>query len=159
MNEEKEPRKTTRVIVFVATLIAGIALFIQNIETIENYFYPDRKVCETNENAIVVAMKNLKTFNPVFFEQKTIDDVQVLLKAYFENKSCKSQNLDESITEIKDQLNRMVGELLASIRSDPSTENEAKLNKCLEILNLICSQQNCSDAEQEKINELIKIIQ
>ena len=146
-------------IALLLVIIAAIAGLIANIETIENFIWPDKKTCDANENAISVATENLKNFNVVYFEQKTIDNVHEILKTYFEHESCKSESVDNDISEIKKQLDRMVGELLDSLSTDPDEKNKLKLNKCLEILKLACSQGYCSEFEQKKIDDLIKIIQ
>lgn len=154
-NKEKK-RKPIKLLLGV---IAAVALLVTNIETIENFIWPDKKTCDVNKDAILVTVENLKGFDPVYFEQKTIDDIQPLLKTYFEHKPCKSKKVDKAIFEINNQLTRMVNELLDSLRLNPDEKNKSKLSKCLEILKFTCSQEFCSDSDKNKIDELIKTIQ
>lgn len=41
---------------------------IVNIEMIENFIWLDKKICDVNENVILVVIENLKNFNVVYFE-------------------------------------------------------------------------------------------
>lgn len=139
--------------------IAIIALLVSNLDTIQKFFYPDKDLCRKNENQIIIASDNLKKVSPLLFDEKAITDLMPLLKDYFEHKSCKNQKIDAEINEIKVELLRIVGELLYSLKTQIVKENEFKLQKSLEILQLICSQKYCLETEEKQIDELIKTIQ
>ena len=155
-----EPKKENKTFFAKAlAIIAGLALLMGNLETIQNFLCPNKKTCEEIVEKIRVKKVELENSDFQLLSEELINEIRQLVSKYFEVEDCNNPQTDSEINAIKLKLITLIDEDLNSLRKEFSEQIQSKLHSHIRLLDLICNlSNNCSEKEQSEIKELKKII-
>ena len=136
-------------------IIAGLALLLGNLETIQKFFCPNKETCEEVVKKIRVKKIELANSDFQLVSEELIKDIRQLVSKYYEVEDCKNLQADSEIDAIKLKLIALIDEDLNSLRKEISEPIKSKLHSHINLLDLICNlSKNCTEKEKEKIIEL-----
>ncbi|HNF41880.1 MAG TPA: hypothetical protein PLS40_12965 [Bacteroidia bacterium] len=139
----------------ILAAIAAIALLLGNLETIENFFCPNKKECENAVEKIKIKKIELESADFQLINKNLIKELRDEISIYYQISDCKNSQTDEDIIKIKTKLISLIGEDLVSLKGEFNETIQANLHEHLNLLDLICNLSKiCSEQETSQLIKL-----